>query len=295
MKIQDFLELLLLGAIWGASFMLIKWSAPELGIFALVEVRAIGATLMLIPFVYLKRQQADLFTYWPHLLLVGLLNTAVPFCLFNYSLLHIEAGLAAILNGTAPMFGMLVAFLYLKEKISWLGLVGVLLGFAGVVLISYAQAINANASVVPVLAILLATLCYGVTACYLKKYLSHAKPFAIAGGSQFFAAIVLLPFALMNLPQSIPSPTAIASALVLAFACTGLAYVLYFDLIAKIGVSRALTVGYLVPLFGVIWGYVVLNETLTIRELAGGALIILGVMLATNVFAHLKRKMPPVS
>lgn len=290
MRIQDFIELLLLGAIWGASFMLIKWAAPEFGIFALVEVRAVGATLLLIPFVFLKRQQKDLYNYWPHLLVVGLLNTAIPFCLFNYSLLQIEAGLAAILNGTAPMFGMLIAYLYLKEALSWMGLVGVLCGFAGVVLISYAQLTNADASVVPVLAILLACFCYGLAASYLKRYLSQVKPLVIASGSQFFTALVLLPFVLMNLPQTMPSAPAIASALVLAFVCTGLAYVLYFDLIAKIGVSRALTVGYLVPLFGVLWGYVVLNESLSPKELAGGGLVIFGVMLANNVFRRYKRK-----
>ncbi|MFT4653876.1 MAG: drug/metabolite transporter (DMT)-like permease [Patiriisocius sp.] len=290
MRIQDFAALLLLGAIWGSSFMLIKWAAPEFGIFALVEVRAIGATLLLLPFVFLKRQQKDLFLYWRQLLVVGLLNTAIPFCLFNYSLLHIEAGLAAILNGTAPMFGMLVAYLYLKEKISPVGLIGMLLGFAGVVLISYEQTTGANTSMLPVAAILLATLCYGAVASYLKHKLSHVKPFAIAAGSQFFASLVLLPFALMNLPEVMPSSRAIASALVLAFVCTGLAYILYFNLIAKVGVSRALTVGYLVPLFGVLWGYIVLNESLTPSELVGGGLVLLGVMLATNILSRFKRK-----
>jgi drug/metabolite transporter (DMT)-like permease len=290
LKAQDFAKLLILGAIWGASFMLIKWSAPEIGIFALVEIRALGATLLLIPFVFIKRQQRDLFQYWPQLLIVGLLNTAIPFCLFNYSLLHIEAGLAAILNGTVPMFGVVVAYFYVKETIGWWGLVGVLLGFAGVVLISYEQTTGAEAGLVPVLAILLATLCYGIVASYLKIKLSHVKPFAIAGGSQFFASLVLLPLALLNLPEAMPSSRAISSALVLAFVCTGLAYVLYFDLIAKIGASRAITVGYLVPLFGVLWGYIILNESLSTTELAGGGLVLLGVMLATNILARFKRK-----
>jgi drug/metabolite transporter (DMT)-like permease len=290
LRIQDFAELLLLGAIWGSSFMLIKWAAPEFGIFVLVEIRAIGAMLLLIPFIFLKRQQQDLFQHWPQLLVVGLLNTAIPFCLFNYSLLHIEAGLGAILNGTAPMFGILVAYLYLKETIGFWGLVGVLLGFAGVVLISYEQTTGSNASILPVVSILVATLCYGIAASYLKHKLSHVKPFAIAGGSQFFAAIALLPLALTNLPETMPSNRAFASALVLAFVCTGLAYVLYFNLIAKIGVSRAITVGYLVPLFGVLWGYIVLNESLSSSELAGGGLVLLGVMLATNFLSRFKRK-----
>jgi drug/metabolite transporter (DMT)-like permease len=290
LRAQDFAELLLLGGIWGASFILIKWAAPEVGVFALVEIRALGATLMLIPFVYMKRQQSDLFQYWPQLLIVGVLNTALPFCLFNYSLLHIEAGLAAILNGTAPMFGVLVAYLYVKETIGWWGLVGMLMGFAGVVLISYDQSTAADASLLPVLAILLATLCYGIAASYLKSKLSHVKPFAIAGGSQFFAALVLFPFALVNLPETMPSAQAMSSALVLAFVCTGLAYVLYFDLIAKIGASKALTVGYLVPVFGVLWGYIILNESLSTKELFGGALVLLGVMLTTNILAKLRRK-----
>ena len=296
MTIKDFAELLLLSAIWGSSFILMKWAAPEIGIFALVEIRALGATLLLVPLVYAKRQHQYLFTYWWQLLLVGLLNTAIPFCLFNYAILSIEAGLAAILNATAPMFGVLVAYLYLKESIGKWGLFGMLLGFAGVVLISYEQTLTSsvntpsNSALLPIIAILIATLCYGIAATFLKVKLSHVKPFAIAAGSQFFATLALLPIALMNLPDAIPSGRAIASALVLAFVCTGLAYVLYFDLIAKVGVSRALTVGYLVPLFGIFWGYVFLGETLSSLVLIGGSCILLGVMLATNIMSRFTRK-----
>jgi drug/metabolite transporter (DMT)-like permease len=293
LSIKHFAELLLLSAIWGSSFLLMKWAAPEIGIFALVEIRAIGATLLLVPLVYIKRQQKDLFDYWPQLLIVGLLNTAIPFSLFNYGILHIEAGLAAILNATAPMFGVVVAYLFLKEKIGLWGLVGILLGFFGVVLISYEQTLTSEvpnqSALMPVIGILIATLCYGLCACYLKAKLSHVRAFAIAGGSQFFTALILLPLALFNLPEVMPSPRAIGSALILAFVCTGLAYVLYFDLIAKIGVSRALTVGYLVPLFGIFWGYLVIGESLSNLVLIGGSLILLGVMLATNILVRFKR------
>ena len=294
MNLKDFAELILLSVIWGSSFLLMKWAAPEIGIFALVEVRAIGATLLLMPLVYAKRQQSDLFTYWPQLLVLGLLNTAIPFCLFNYGIISIEAGLAAILNATAPMFGVLVAYLYLKESIGWWGLVGVLLGFFGVVLISYEQTLSSDAAtktaLLPIIAILIATLCYGIAASYLKAKLSHVKPFAAAAGSQFMTAVVLLPVALMNLPEVFPSTRAISSALILAFVCTGLAYVLYFDLIAKVGASRAITVGYLIPLFGILWGYLVIGETLSGLVLVGGGFILMGVMLATNIFARFKRK-----
>lgn len=314
MRIIDFIELLVLGAIWGSSFILMKWAVPEFGVFALVEVRAIGATLLLLPIVYLRRQQKDIFTYWQQLIIVGLLNTAVPFCLFNYGIQHMEAGLAAILNATAPMFGIIAAYLYLKESIEKWGLVGVLIGFFGVVFISLEQTSGATVSsvetinkvamlnstvtqnnaagsnILAIFALLLATLCYGISAVYLKSKLGHVKPFALAAGSQLYAALMLLPFALFNLPSAMPSASAIASALFLAFVCTGLAYVLYFDLISKIGTSRAITVGYLVPLFGIVWGYIILDETLSAPVLIGGACILFGVMMATNVLAVLKSK-----
>lgn len=289
MSLINIAKFVLLGAIWGASFMLIKWSAPEVGVMALVEVRAIGAALVLLPIVYLKKQQADLYNNWYHLLLVGLFNTAIPFCLFNYALLTIDAGLAAILNATAPMFGVLVAYLFLRETVGWWGLLGILLGFVGVVLISYEQRTSSSAGILAVLAILGATMCYALTAAYLKHFLSDAKPFAIAGGSQIFTALILLPFVLTNMPETLPSNKAIASTVFLAFVCTGIAYILYFDLIAKIGVSKTLPVGYLIPLFGVLWGYLFLGESLSMFEIAGAIFVLFGVMLATNMIASFRR------
>lgn len=292
MKASDFAELLLLGAIWGASFMLMKEAVPAFGVFALVELRALGATICLLPLVLFKRQGGDLIRYWPKLLLVGVFNTAIPFCLFNYALLHLDAGLAAILNATAPMFGVLIAYLYLREAIGWVGILGVALGFAGVVLISIGQTnmqTQGVASLLPVMAAMVATFCYGFVASYLKRYLSEAKPFAIAAGSQIFAAIALAPLAIYHFPETMPSISAWASGLTLAFVCTGIAYVMYFDLISKIGASRSMTVGYLVPLFGIFWGVVVLDEVLSLLSVLGGSLILLGVMMATNAWAVFRR------
>lgn len=296
MKASDFAELLLLGAIWGASFIMMKEAVPAFGVFALVELRALGATLCLLPLVLIKRQGDDLIKHWPKLLLVGVINTAVPFCLFNYALLHLDAGLAAILNATAPMFGVLIAYLYLKESIGWLGIAGIGLGFAGVIVISLEQSAMQDqglSSLLPVLAALGATFCYGVAASYLKRYLSGAKPFAIAAGSQIFTAIVLAPLAIYHFPSQMPSASAWGSALTLAFLCTGVAYVMYFDLISKIGASRSMTVGYLVPLFGIFWGLVILDESLSFTALAGGSLILLGVMMATNAWSLVKRLLKP--
>ncbi|WP_371194450.1 DMT family transporter [Glaciecola sp. SC05] len=292
MKASDFAQLLLLSAVWGSSFMLMKEAVPAFGVFALVELRALGASLFLLPLVLLKRQGGDIIRHWPKLLLVGVFNTAVPFCLFNYAVLHMDAGLAAILNATAPMFGVLIAYLYLKESIGWVGIAGIALGFAGVIAISMDQTdlqSHGVASLLPVLAALVATFCYGLMASYLKRYVSQAKPFAIAAGSQIFAAIVLAPLAIYHMPTTMPNATQWGSALILAFVCTGLAYVLYFDLISKIGASRSMTVGYLVPVFGIFWGVVILDEVLSMASIIGGSLILLGVMMATNAWSVIKR------
>lgn len=287
MKFSDLVELMLLGAIWGASFMLMRTAAPEFGIFALVEVRAVLALLVLLPFLWWSKQWVDIKQYWPQLLFVGAINTALPFCLFAFSSLHLQTGLNSILNGTAPMFGAIVAWLYLGEKISKLTVFGLGLGFAGVIVISEQTIGNASLSVLAILGALGATLCYGIAACYLKKHLSKARPFAIAAGSQLFAAILIMPFAISYWPQASISYDAWIEAGILAVFCTGFAYLLYFRLITNIGASRALTVAYLVPLFGIAWGAVLLNEVLSRQSMLGGGMIIFGVMLTTGLFTNL--------
>ncbi|MGQ8366559.1 DMT family transporter [Glaciecola sp. 1036] len=283
MKLHEVIELFVLGAIWGASFMLMKEAVPEFGIFALVEYRVLGASICLLLLVYLRKQQDHLIRYWPRLLFVGVVNTAIPFCLFNYSAGYLDASLLAILNAAAPMFGVVVAWLYLREKIGIWGILGLGLGFVGVIFISLDPTTSEGAAFVPVMAALGATLCYGICASYIKKHLAGAKPFAVAAGSQMFAAIALLPISLANLPSQIPTANGWMSATLLSILCTGVAYIMYFDLISKIGVTKTMTVGYLVPLFGIMWGVILLDEVLTAQQLLGGVCILTGVMLVTNV------------
>ena len=287
MKTSHLLELIVLGAIWGASFMLMKATVPYFGVFALVEVRAALAALCLLPVVYFTRQFSDLLANWKKLLFVGAFNTAIPFCLFSYTSIHLDAGLTAILNATAPMFGALIAFFYLQERIGLHGLIGILIGFFGVVVISQDSKSSDVVTIIPVLSALGATTCYGIAACFMKKHLSGVKPFAIAAGSQVFAAIILLPLAILYWPAVTPSTTTWLYALLLAVLCTGIAYIMYFDLIAKVGPSFAMMVGYLVPVFGIFWGIVVLDESLSSYAMTGGSMIIFGVMITTGI---LRRK-----
>lgn len=290
MKTSHLIELISLGAIWGGSFILLKETVPVFGVFALVEVRALFSALFLLPIVYFTRQWADLAQNWPKLLLLGALNTAIPFCFFAYTTLHLDAGLSSILNATGPMFSAVIAFFYLQDRIGVHGFVGIFLGFAGVVVISQDTQSLSPVTFLPVLTALVATCCYGAAACYMKKHLSGVKPFAIAAGSQIFAALLLMPLALYTWPETNPSVNTWLAALFLAIVCTGIAYVMYFDLIAKIGAPQSMTVGYLVPVFGILWGILILGEVLSIYAMIGGSLIILGVMITTGIVKYRRTK-----
>ena len=290
MNIRDISALFLLAAIWGASFIFMRIAAPEFGIYLLVEVRTVLATLVLIPFVVMARGLRDIRQHWRAIAVVGVVNTAIPFVLFNYSSLHLEAGVNAILNATAPMFGALVAFIWLNDKLSRLAICGLCLGFVGVAVISEQKVGGGSVSFLPILTALLATTCYGIAASMMKRWLQGVKSLAVATGSQAFASLFLLPFALATLPDTMPGESAWTSAVALAVIGTGIAYILYFHLIASAGPAKAITVAYLVPLFGIVWGVIFLSERLSVQTIAGGALILLGVALTTGL--AVKRRRP---
>ena len=186
------------------------------------------------------------------------------------------------------MFGAVVAWLWLGDKLTKVSVTGLLLGFAGVTVISQQKLGEGEISILPILTALLATTGYGIAACMMKKWLQGVKPLVVATGSQAMASIMLAPFALATLPSVMPSANAWLNAVALAVVGTGIAYILYFKLIADIGPSKAITVAYLVPLFGIIWGVLFLHEHLSVQTIAGGLMILCGVALTTGVF-KLKR------
>ncbi len=290
MPVKDLLALLLLGAIWGGSFIFMRVAVPEFGIFALVEVRTLLATLVLLMVLAIRGGMGDMLAHWKAIALIGAINTAIPFALFNYSSLHLEAGVNAILNATAPMFGALIAFLWLSDRLTKKAVVGLLIGFTGVAVISEQKIGDQGISILPIITALLATTCYGLAASMMKKYLQGVKPLAVATGSQASASLLLLPLALYTLPETMPSVVAWNNAIALALLGTGVAYILYFSLIANLGPAKAITVAYLVPLFGIVWGLVFLSEKLSPQTLVGGGLILTGVALTTGLSVSVFRR-----
>ena len=230
MPVKYVLELLLLAAVWGASFIFMRTTVPDFGPIMLITLRTGIAAVFLLPFLIKAKLLSQLKIHWLPILVVGLINTAIPFCLFSYSTLYLGAGYASVLNATVPMFGAIIGFFWLKDYLSNIAIFGLLVGFCGVLLLSIARdaAFSAEA-LLPVLAALLATLSYGAAACYAKKYLI---------GSQCFAFLSLAPLSLAFWPEQMPGLHSWLQVLILGVACTALAYILYFRLIANVGAEK---------------------------------------------------------
>lgn len=271
-------ELLTLGAIWGASFLFMRVAAKDFGSFALVEVRLALGALVLLPFLWQARSQFTMKRIW-QIAGIAAVNSAVPFTLFAWAAQRAPAGVGAICNATAVMFTSLIAFMFYGEKISVRRGIGLVAGFIGVAVLASGK--TGGTSVLPAaLAGTFAAFLYGIGGNLTRRHLADLPAGATAGATLMCASIMLAPLALITWPGT-PIPTVSwASAVLLGVMCTGFAYLLFYRLIYRIGAPRASTVTYLVPLFGVIWAWIVLGEPLTITMAIAGALILGGVALS---------------
>ncbi len=291
MKSSDLSELFALAALWGASFLFMRMGASEFGPVALSAVRVIGATLFLLPLLHWRGQVDSLKRHWRPIFVVGVLNSALPFLCFSYAALSITAGLSSIFNAATPLFGALIAWLWLKDRLTPSRMLGLAIGFAGVLWLAWDKAsFKPGGSGWAIVACLLATLCYGLAASFTKRYLTGIAPLAVASGSQLSAALVLLMPAIIWWPASRPSQSAWIAAALLAIACTGVAYVLFFRLIAHVGPANAIAVTFLIPVFAVLWGWLFLGEGVTGAMVAGCGVILLGTGLTTGVLKLPARK-----
>jgi len=292
LKRTDIRDLLLLAALWGASFLFMRITAPAFGPVAMAALRVAGATLFLLPLLVLRGELAALRAHWPSLLVVGITNSALPFTLFGFASLHLTGGLAAVFNAATPLFGALVAWLWLREPLKGWRIVGLVTGFVGVAALAGVKAAGATVGgpTLAVLACLVAPLLYGFSACYTRRHLRGAPTLAVATGSQLFAALVLAGPAMLSWPALNPGLLDWAMLALLAVLCTGLAYILYFRLIANAGAANAMTVTFLVPAFAVAWGAVFLDERVTLPMVLGCAVILLGTALATGLLPRRGRQ-----
>lgn len=272
------LELAFLGAVWGASFLFMRIAAPDLGALPLVEVRVAFGALVLLPFLWAERAALPR-RLWPKIALLGLVNTAVPFALFAWAAQRAPAGIGAITNSMAVLFTALVAFLFWHERIGRMRVVALLAGFAGVVVLASSKAAGASVGWAAAAGTLAAFL-YGIAANVITRQMRGIPPIALAAATLVCATLLLLPFAVATWPAHPVAPGSWLSAAALGAVCTGLAYAIYFPLIQRIGASRAVTVTYLVPVFAVLWAWLLLGEPLTLAMAVAGALILGSVALS---------------
>ena len=284
------LEFILLSSLWGASFLFMRLGAPEFGPLPMAGLRVSLASVFLLPILWHQGQWPVLRQHWKAILLAGVINSAVPFALFSWAVLHISTGLTSILNATVPLFGALVALVWLGERIQGLRWLGLGLGFAGVALLAWrapggagmagsAHALGAMG------ACLLAATCYAVGASYARRYLQGIGPLATATGSQVGAALALALHTLWFWPSQAPGLKAWGAVVAIAVLCTGIAYILYFRLIAHAGPSRALAVTFLAPVFALVYGAFFLHEQITPWMAGCGLVVVCGTLLSTGLVA----------
>jgi drug/metabolite transporter (DMT)-like permease len=263
-------------------------SGHEFGALPTAGLRVCIATLFLLPLLLWRGLGPQLAQHWRKVLFVGVFNSAIPFVCFTYALLSISTGLSAILNASVPLFGALVAWIWLKDRPHRLRVLGLLIGFVGVALLAWDKAsfkpdAAGLSSGWAVLACLLGCLCYALSASFTKRYLGGLSALVTATGSQLGAALALALPAIWFWPQQTPSSAAWLAVLALGVLCTGVAYILYFWLIENIGPARALTVTFVLPVFAVVYGLVFLHEAVTLWMLFCGAIIICGTALSADL------------
>lgn len=288
MAFASIIDFVLLAAIWGASFLFMRLAVVDFGPVATAFVRVSIAALFLLPLVLARGLGPVLRRHWLPIGLVGLLNSGIPFLLFSFALLSITTGLSAILNATVPLFGAIVAWLWLRDRPGGSRILGLVVGFAGVAMLAWDKAsfkpdASGVASGWAVLACLGATVCYAIAASATKRYLSGLPPLATAAGSQIGAAVGLALPALWLWPARLPGTHAWLAVLAVGVLCTGIAYVLYFRLIEQAGPARALAVTFVLPVFAVIYGALFLGEAVTPWMLTCGGVIVLGTALSTGL------------
>jgi drug/metabolite transporter (DMT)-like permease len=279
----DYFRLVALAAIWGAAFIFMRVAAPVLGAAWTAELRVLLGGLVLLAWFRLAGFDPGLRTHWRSYLVVGAIGIAAPFALYSFAAMHAPASLLAIVNATAPIFGLAWGALFGLERVTGRKALGLALGVAGVVLIARPSGVAGSPMFAWAVAAALAACClYGVVGVLIKRFAAGVSPRAMAAGNQLAAAVVLIPLLPFVPPLAVPSALVIANVVALAVLASGVAFILYFRLIADVGATRALTVTYLIPLFGILWGALFLGEALPAAALAGGVLILAGTVLVTR-------------
>jgi drug/metabolite transporter (DMT)-like permease len=283
MTTANLLRLILLAAIWGGSFLFMRICAPVLGPAVLIEARVLLASLFLAAVGAFLHKRLDWRRHWKHYLILGFFNSGFPFLLIAFAASTLTASMLAVLNATTPMWAALIGAAWGRHPINGRTALGLVLGTAGVaLLVGFDHAASRPGAGIAVVAALVAALCYSVASVYARSA-KTVEPFANAHGSMWASCLLVLP-ALLVFPMRGTPTIGIGGAVVaLGIVCSGIAYLLYFRLIEDVGATSALTVTFLSPVFGILWGVLFLGETIGWYTVAGAIVVLLGTALATGL------------
>lgn len=300
MKRTDLFMLLTLAALWGSSYLFMRLGAGEFGPVPFAGMRAALAAALLLPLAFFRPGFAALRTYWRQVALVGLTQSALPFVLFSYASQHIHTGLAAILGATTPLFAAGLSRIWLGERLESSRIIGLGTGLAGVAWLVWDKAglkSDGGEVLLAIAACLGAAMLYAFSANFTRQHAATVPPLVVAAGSQLASALFLAGPVVWAWPAVAPSAGAWNALLALAVACTAVAYVLFYSLIARVGAARTVSVTFLIPVFGVLWGAVFLDEAITPGLVLGCATVLSGTALANGILrlpgAWCPRKAPP--
>jgi drug/metabolite transporter (DMT)-like permease len=280
MQLRYWFLLILLGAIWGSSFMFIKIATPEFGPITLVGLRLLLAGSLFLPFLLMPKYLKQVQGHKKKILFLSLFNTAIPFTLFSYASLTSNSNMLAILNSSAALFTMVVAYFWINEQVSKKQVFGLIIGFIGIIVL--VNPFNAQTTLLASLACLLAAACYGIANVFIQKFATEVNKLVLIGWSLIIGGLIYLPYTILSFPEVTPSKEAIMSLIWLGAVGTGLAFIGYIRLIEKIGAVRTSTVAYFLPVFGIIWGNIFLNEQVTYIVVIGCFMVLTGIFVANT-------------
>lgn len=284
MPTSSLIRLVLLGMIWGASFLFQRIAVPEVGAAFTAAVRLALSAAMLVILLRVLGRSLDLRRRWKDWLVLGTISAAIPFLCFALAARHLPAGYMAVINATVPLFTVLMVWASSPTRPSWSKRTGVVVGLVGVAVMARYGNIGLNAQTLLAFGLcFVASALYAFSSLYIRQRHADVNPLVLAGSSQLGASLAILPLGLWSLPQTLPSGAVIMSLLVLGLVCTGLAYVLYFRLLSDIGSEKAVTNTFLVPVFAQVWGALFLHEHLSLAGAIGFALVLLAVALVLEI------------
>ncbi|MCO7208334.1 MULTISPECIES: DMT family transporter [unclassified Pseudoalteromonas] len=282
MSLPSLLRLFILAAIWGASFLFMRMAANSLGPAVLIELRVGFAAITLFIFALYLRKKLAFATHKKHFFIIGALNSAIPFLLFAYAAQTINASTLSILNSTTPIWGAIVGIIWSKTKPTKSMLLGLLLGLTGVAILVGQNSLTIDSqAITAIVAALCASLSYAIASHY-TKHAPKLSAFDNAHGSMWAASIMVLPLIFVIPAREMPTNVVMLGVVALGVLCTAVAYILFFRLIDDIGPTSALTVTFLIPLFGIVWGNLILDEQIGPNTLVGALCVIAGTMLVTG-------------